>query len=157
MTADQSEHGGGPAARYALSENVGYLLRRCFQISTSEFVRTAPRELSPPRFAALARLIEVETVSQNRLGRLISADAATVKGIVDRLRSIGAVEVEADPHDKRQRLVSITPRGRELYDRGVAASRASAASLMSHLSEGEARMLVELLAKASEGAGSADL
>lgn len=139
---------------YRLDENIGYLLRRCFQLSTFEFAQAAPDELSPSRFAALGRLVEEGAVSQNRLGRMVSADAATIKGIVDRLRVIDAVDVVPDPSDRRQRLVSITSVGRELYRQGVAASLASADAVMADLSAAERIMLVELLRKAADGRGA---
>ncbi|MFW0784453.1 MarR family winged helix-turn-helix transcriptional regulator [Gordonia sp. CPCC 206044] len=142
---------------YRLDQNVGYLLRRCYQESTAAFVRAAPPQLSAPRFAALARLAELGPLPQNRLGRLISADAATIKGIVDRLRDLGAVETAPDPDDRRQRLVTITETGRQWYAEGVVASRASASRILAALSDGEARIMLELLDKmASATLGSPD-
>ncbi|MDI9916837.1 MarR family winged helix-turn-helix transcriptional regulator [Rhodococcus sp. IEGM 1379] len=135
------------AKGYVLDDNIGYLLRRCYQESTALFSGSAPVSLSAPRFAALVRLVERGPLSQNRLGRLISADAATIKGIVGCLRELGAVEVSRDPHDKRQRLVSVTDHGRQLHAAGVVASQDTAADLLAGLSDGEAKMFVELLQK----------
>lgn len=132
---------------YVLDDNIGYLLRRCYQESTALFSGSAPAALSAPRFAALVRLVERGPLSQNRLGRLISADAATIKGIVERLRELGAVDVSRDPDDKRQRLVSVTDHGRQLHAAGVAASQDTASELLAGLSDGESTMLLELLQK----------
>ena len=47
--------------------------------------------LTQTQFAALAKLHEVGPCSQNQLGRLIYLDAATIKGVVDRLSARGFV------------------------------------------------------------------
>ncbi|WP_432974041.1 MarR family winged helix-turn-helix transcriptional regulator [Dactylosporangium sp. CA-233914] len=137
----------GTVIQYDLGLNVGYLLRRCSQDNTSRFMEAAPPVLSPPRFAALARLVQFGSVSQNRLGRLISTDAATIKGIVDRLSAAGAVKTSPDPTDKRQRLVSITEYGVELYIKGVIASKSAATQMLDKLSKSEAETFIALLLK----------
>ncbi len=42
------------------------------------------------QFAALVRLDQQGAMSQNQLGRLASMDAATVKGVVGRLETLGS-------------------------------------------------------------------
>jgi len=49
----------------------------------------------------LAKLYEVGPCSQNRLGRLTAMDAATIKGVIDRLTKRGFTEVRADLQDAR--------------------------------------------------------
>ena len=78
--ADAAEHG-----RYVLDEQVGFLLRVAMQRHTSIFTTRMIEGLTQTQFAALAKLYEVGPCSQNHLGRLIYLDAATIKGVVDRL------------------------------------------------------------------------
>jgi len=78
--ADAAEHG-----RYVLDEQVGFLLRVAMQRHTSIFTSRMIEALTQTQFAALSKLHEVGPCSQNHLGRLIYLDAATIKGVVDRL------------------------------------------------------------------------
>src|SRR5215813_5220824 len=79
------------AAGYVLDEQVGFLLRIATQRHTSLFMSRMVEGLTQTQFAALAKLLEVGPCSQNHLGRLIYLDAATIKGVVDRLRARGLV------------------------------------------------------------------
>src|SRR5215475_4178989 len=72
--------------RYVMEDQVGFLMRVAMQRHTSIFMSLMAHDLTQTQFAALAKLVEVGTCSQNQLGRLIYLDANTVKGVVDRLR-----------------------------------------------------------------------
>ncbi|MBW3090124.1 MarR family winged helix-turn-helix transcriptional regulator [Bifidobacterium miconisargentati] len=133
------------ASDYVLGSNIGFLLRVCNQRSASLFAEKAPEGLSSPRFAALAKLVELGPLPQNRLGRLISIDAATIKGVVDRLQKVQAVSTAPNPDDKRQRIVSITEQGRELYRRGVQASLYTVRRLCEGLDEKEIEAFSSIL------------
>ena len=65
-----------------------------------------PHDLTQTQFAALVKLVEVGTCSQNHLGRLIYLDAATIKGVVDRLRVRNLVTIELNPKDRRRSMVA---------------------------------------------------
>jgi len=91
---------------YTLDEQVGFLMRRANQRHLALFARDIP-DLTPTQFAALARLCELSEVSQNALGRATAMDAATIKGVVDRLRRKGYVASKPDPDDKRR--IHLTP------------------------------------------------
>ena len=72
-------------SEYRLDDQVGFLLRVAMQRHTSIFMSRIVKGLTQTQFAALAKLREVGPCSQNQLGRLIYLDAATTKGVVDRL------------------------------------------------------------------------
>jgi len=99
-----------------LDEQVGFLLRVAMQRHTSIFTARMPEALTQTQFAALAKLCEVGPCSQNHLGRLIYLDAATIKGVVDRLGVRGFVTALADPTDRRRRAVALTERGRKVTE-----------------------------------------
>ena len=75
--------------RYVLDDQVGFLMRVAMQRHTSIFTSRMIEGLTQTQFAALAKLYEVGPCSQNYLGRLIYLDAATIKGVVDRLHLRG--------------------------------------------------------------------
>lgn len=90
---------------YVLDDQLGYLLRLANQRHTGIFQKHVVLNLTPTQFAALMRLDELGECSQNRLGRNTAMDVATIKGVVDRLRGKGLVELKPDPTDKRRLLV----------------------------------------------------
>ena len=55
-----------------------------------------------------------------RLVERLGCDASNVTGIVDRLETRGLVERTACPHDRRIRIVRLTPRGAKIRARIVA-------------------------------------
>ena len=86
-------------ADYRLDEQVGFVLRKASQRHIAIFARSIS-DLTPPQFAALAKLHEVGATSQNQLGVLIATDAATIKGVIDRLNARNLVTLAKD--DGRQ-------------------------------------------------------
>ena len=70
---------------YALDEQIGFILRKVSQRHTSIFTTAFGSDLTAPQWATLAKLFENGPTSQNQLGRLVALDAATIKGVVDRL------------------------------------------------------------------------
>ena len=95
-----------------LDEQVGFLLRVAMQRHTAIFTARMIEGLTQTQFAALAKLYEVGPCSQNHLGRLIYLDAATIKGVVDRLARAASSPRSTIPNDRRRRAVALTERGR---------------------------------------------
>src|SRR6185295_18828677 len=95
------------AGEYRLQEQVGFILRKAHQRHVAIFAAHID-DLTPPQFAALAKLNDVGETSQNQLGALIAMDAATIKGVIDRLRARGLVEVGKHEVDKRRLMVGLT-------------------------------------------------
>ncbi|MPZ51748.1 MAG: MarR family transcriptional regulator [Acidimicrobiia bacterium] len=95
-----------------LDNQIGFLLRRAYQRHASLFNRFMPDGLTPTQSSALIRLLEHGPISQNRLGRQIALDAATIKGVVDRLNARGLVAVESDEEDHRRVAITLTEEGR---------------------------------------------
>jgi DNA-binding MarR family transcriptional regulator len=104
---------------YVLDGQVGFALRQAQQRHTAIFAAKMIDDLTPTQWAALAKLREVGDCSQNHLGRLTAMDAATIKGVVDRLTARGFTAIRPDPRDGRRLLVALTPTGSDLYDRAA--------------------------------------
>ena len=90
---------------YRLDDQIGYVLRRVTQRHLAIFAAAIP-EVTTTQFAVLARLTETGPLSQNQLGRATAMDAATIKGVVDRLARLGLVATTADPVDRRRLTVT---------------------------------------------------
>jgi len=93
---------------YILEEQVGYLLRLAGQRHVALFQKGTLRNLTPTQFSALVRIASVGECSQNKLGRMISMDVATIKGVIDRLKKKDLVNLRPDPNDRRRTIISLT-------------------------------------------------
>lgn len=129
---------------YRLDDQIGYVLRRVTQRHLALFAAAIP-EVTTTQFAVLARLAEIGPQSQNHLGRETAMDAATIKGVVDRLAKLGLVTTNADPSDRRRLTVSLTEAGGQLFASKVATALAVSAETVSPLTVEEARTLKDLL------------
>jgi DNA-binding MarR family transcriptional regulator len=134
---------------YVLDEQIGFQMRVAMQRITSIFTARMREQLTPAQFCALAKLHEVGPCSQNHLGRLIYLDAATIKGVVDRLAGRGLVTALGDLTDRRRRAVELTERGREVAQMAILAAAEITAATLSPLSAEEKRTLSRLMKKLS--------
>lgn len=131
---------------YRLDEQIGFVLRKASQRHIAIFSQRIA-ELTPPQFAALARLAEVGDTSQNQLGQLVAMDAATIKGVIDRLRSRGLVALSKDDGDRRRLVVSITPQGRATVERLLPVAAGITRDTVAPLGAREVETLMRLLAR----------
>jgi DNA-binding MarR family transcriptional regulator len=143
--ADAVETVPSERGRYVLDEQVGFLMRVAMQRHTAIFMSQIVESLTQTQFAALAKLHEVGPCSQNHLGRLIYLDAATIKGVVDRLNVRGFVTALADPKDRRRRAVTLTERGRDVTEQAMKVAAEITAATLAPLSAEEQRAVVGLL------------
>ena len=141
LDTDESEE-----ATYRLQEQVGFLLRRASQRHVAIFASRIS-DLTPPQFAALAMLGEAGECSQNQLGQMVAMDAATIKGVIDRLKGRGLVALSEDPGDKRRLVVTLTLAGRDTLQTLMAAAKEITEETLSPLNAREAATFVKLLAK----------
>lgn len=142
-----AEHSAELADGYHLDAQVGFLLRKAQQRHTAIFAEHMVDGLTPTQFAALARLAEMGTVSQNRLGRMTAMDAATIKGVTDRLRRQGLAETRRDATDRRRLLVELTALGRTTVEAAMDAGAAITELTLEPLVATERRQLLTLLEK----------
>ena len=143
MAARKSRVSNTPG--YRLDDQVGFVLRQAQQRHTTLFSTIMIEGLTPTQWAALARLAELGPLSQNRLGRLVAMDAATIKGVIDRLNARGFTGTRSDPDDARRLLVQLTPLGAEVYLRGEALAHEITAQTLAPLDEEERITLLALL------------
>lgn len=140
--ADPAERG-----RYVLDDQAGFLMRIAMQRHTSIFTSRMVEGLTQTQFAALAKLYEVGPCSQNHLGRLIYLDAATIKGVVDRLHVRGFLTALNDPKDRRRRAVTLTDRGRQITEAAMKVAAEITAATLTPLTMEEQRLVTKLLHK----------
>ena len=136
-----------PTKPYILEDQIGHVLRKVSQRHTSIFSTVMPTELTPTRFAAMAKLWELGPLSQNELGRLTAMDIATIKGVVDRLRVRNLVESERDPNDARRQLIKLTSKGEEVIKKAIPDALEVTRLTVDALTQAETKQLLKLLVK----------
>ncbi|AMS39408.1 MarR family transcriptional regulator [Aminobacter sp. NyZ550] len=133
---------------YQVQGQIGFVLRKANQRHVAIFA-THIADLTPPQFAALAKLRDVGETSQNQLGGLIAMDAATVKGVIDRLAARGLVQLAKHEVDKRRLMVKLTDEGHRLIVELLPRARTITEETLSPLSAKDAETLLQLLTKIS--------
>jgi DNA-binding MarR family transcriptional regulator len=141
MTAEVAE------TTYVLDEQIGFLLRQVTQRHTTIFAQGIGDGLTPMQWAVLSKLLEIGRTAQSALGRAVCMDAATVKGTVDRLEARGLVIRAPDAEDRRKLLVDLTPEGRAMTGRNLAAAAAITRETLAPLNQEESSLLYALLEK----------
>ncbi len=131
---------------YVLEDQIGFRLRLANQKHLELFASMLP-EATPTQFAILARLHADGPLSQNLLGRRVGMDAATTKGVVDRLRAKGWVQSAASKTDLRRLEISLTSEGRAFAHRAIHTAQMISAKTTSNLTARETERLLDLLAK----------
>jgi len=136
-----------PGKSYILDNQVGHLLRKVNQRHTGIFANVMRSDLTPTRFAAMAKLLEHGSLSQNELGRMTAMDIATIKGVVDRLRERKLVKSRKAPTDGRRQVISLTQKGTEMMQDAIPDASEVTAQTVEPLTKSEATQLVKLLRK----------
>lgn len=131
---------------YNLDEQIGFLLRQANQRHLAVFARNID-QLTPTQFAAIAKLAQLGATSQNQLGRQTAMDAATIKGVIDRLVARDLVQTNADSEDKRRLVVDLTDQGRTLWAELETRGHDVSAETLQSLTPAEQALFLELLAK----------
>lgn len=131
---------------YKLDEQIGFILRRVNQRHLAIFSQHIP-DLTPGQFAALAKLVEVGELSQNELGRKLAMDAATIKGVADRLIRRGLLTSKRNPEDSRRKLLYATADGLALHDQLVGKALRISEKTLAPLDEKDREQFLEMLHK----------
>ncbi|MGH1578222.1 MarR family winged helix-turn-helix transcriptional regulator [Planktotalea sp.] len=135
-----------PVSAYRLENQIGFKLRLANQKHLELFGAMMP-EATPTQFAILSRLFADGPLSQNHLGRRVGMDAATTKGVVDRLRSRGWVQSAPSKTDLRRLEISLTQDGKDFTVRAIEIAKDISAKTTKNLSTREAERLLALLDK----------
>ena len=131
---------------YRLEDQIGFKLRLANQRHLEHFAELLP-DATPTQFAILARLYADGPMSQNYLGRRVGMDAATTKGVVDRLRNKGFVRSTASKTDLRRLEISLTLEGEIFAANAIETAAKISARTTANLSARETERLLALLDK----------
>lgn len=113
----------------------------------------APFELGPDEFDLLATLRRSGTPYELKPSELLATmmvSSATTTHRLDKLEKRSLIERKPDPTDRRAVLVRLTPAGKKLVDRALAAHVALEHRLLSGLDAAERSALAQLLRRLNE-------
>lgn len=100
---------------FNFGEAPGHQIRRAHQLSIALFMdETAGFDVTPVQFAILNALMDDPGEDQVTLAGRVAFDAATSGSVIGRLEAKGWVRREADPSDKRRKLLWVTPEGEKV-------------------------------------------
>ena len=142
----KDEAGTAHSGEYRLEDQIGFKLRLTNQKHLEHFADLMP-DATPTQFAIVARLHADGPLSQNHLGRRVGMDAATTKGVVDRLRSKGFVQSSASKTDLRRLEISLTATGHDFAVHAIKTATKISARTTANLSPRETERLLALLEK----------
>jgi MarR family transcriptional regulator, organic hydroperoxide resistance regulator len=126
---------------WALMHELFHASRRRFLAVASEF------DLSPPQVRALIVLDPERPVPMSELAEALHCDNSNVTGIVDRLEDRCLVERRSAAHDRRVKMLAVTPRGAELRER-LAERLEQAPPPLAGLSPDDQRALRDIMRRA---------
>jgi len=137
---------------FNFSEAPGHQIRRAHQLSIALFMEeTAGFDVTPVQFAILNALMDDPGEDQITLSGRVAFDAATSGSVIGRLEAKGWVRREADPADKRRKLLWVTDEGQKVALRMKRAVQKVQTRLLGPLSEAEGKQLGMLLGKLIAG------
>lgn len=137
----------GSVGEYVLEDQVGHLLRRAHQRASAIFQEHMAESLTPQQYAALVKVRDFGSVSQNRLGRAVAMDPATSQGVVQRLVAKRLIQRADDPGDRRRSLLSLTPDGMKLVATLIPLGQEITGEILAPLSRDEQAIFLKLLKK----------
>jgi len=149
----QPSHSSSPDENgdYDFTEQVGHLLRRAYQRHVSIFQQTIPdSQLTAGQFVVLCAIQEQGPCSLSAIARATAIDQATVRGIIERLKSRELIVVSHDARDRRKVVVLLSPAGRTLIGEVVPFAQDISERTMGGLNPAERVALLYLLRKMSD-------
>ncbi|WP_221794238.1 MarR family winged helix-turn-helix transcriptional regulator [Oceanobacter mangrovi] len=136
---------------YEFSEQVGHLLRKAYQRHMAIFQQYSCEDsLTAPQFVALCTIQEMGVCSITDIVKATAVDQATMRGVVERLKSKGWIHQESDSQDRRKVVIRLTESGEELVRRMVPCAVTITEKTMGNLNPAEQVALVYLLQKMNE-------
>lgn len=132
----------------ALAHSFGYcLIRAATRFRTVLETELLTLQIGPPHLALLMLLENAGTTNQVRLGEELGIDKATMVKLIDLLERLKLVARKAGRHDRRENLVTITRKGSNLRQKGLAAVKKAERILLPSLDRRSLNQLRSSLAK----------
>jgi DNA-binding MarR family transcriptional regulator len=124
--------------RSPLFKRPGFLIRRMHQIHGFLFAEeTGEFNITPVQYSLLTALDALGEMDQNTLAIEVGLERSSVAEVIPRLHARGLVNRTQAAHDKRLRLVKLTPQGKRLVAKMAPAVQRAHDRTIDHLSPAE--------------------
>jgi len=101
-----------------LAQRPGFLIRRLHQIHLALFAEEcAGFDVTPVQFSIMSVIALQPGLDQSQISEEIGVDRATLANVVARLEAGGLLKRITSRLDRRQKLLTLTPRGKSLLAR----------------------------------------
>lgn len=135
-----------------LQATPGHLIRRAQQIAVALFAEQLGHfDITPVQFATLTALLDSQGIDQVSLAKRVAFDAATLGSVIGRLEAKGWVTREADPVDRRRKLLRVTVLGVQSLKAVQADVARVQEKILAPLTPPEQNQFVLLLARLVQG------
>jgi DNA-binding MarR family transcriptional regulator len=128
----------------------GFQIRRLQQSAVAIFLREmalAGHDLTPVQYAVLSAIVAHPGLDQAGLAAQVALDKATMGGVVDRLRAKDLIARAVNPANRRARILTLTPAGRQVLARCEPVVDRVQDKILAGLTEGESTQFIALLGK----------
>lgn len=133
---------------YDVTQQIGHLLRRATQRHTAIFQKhIGDQQLTAIQFVTLCAIYDKGPSSQIELVEATAVDQATIRGIINRLKSRGLVHLSPSIEDKRKVIISLTAAGKALLENTIPKAQQISQLTMENLNPAEQVAIVYLLSK----------
>ena len=105
---------------FNLIESLNYLSRRFskrFENTLIENFKKAGFDTTIEKWIALAFVRYYGDMNQQQIGELLNMDKTAITRLMNYFENDGCVQRELDKSDKRNKLLKITPRGNEMFEK----------------------------------------
>lgn len=151
MSGTSSPHPPSPgdAERLAMIQDaLGVVARRAKDVELHEALGArVGHRLEGPAYGTLSRIALVGPCTMTELAGLLGLELSTVSRRVKALEDRGLVARESSPTDRRSALLSLTPEGRELFERLSASWRDMLAEVLDGWDPFSVEVFAELFAR----------
>ena len=136
---------------YNFTEQVGHLLRKAYQRHMMIFQEmSCEPNLTAPQFIALCTIQSMGSCSITDIVTATTVDQATMRGVIDRLKSKGWIHLAADSNDRRKVMISLTDEGLTILDKMIPCAQGITEETLRGLNPAERIALIFLLKKMND-------
>ncbi len=133
---------------YNFNESLGFLVHTLStQMKQALELKLKANDLTTYQFGTLMQLYKSGSLTQKEISEFINSDEPSTARLMNRLEEKGFIKRTADKKDKRKKVISLTPKGRELLNELLPCVMEVGKGFTSKISEQENKTLYALLLK----------
>lgn len=131
---------------YDFERSFGFVLHETARLLGKRFDQQARRfGLTRAQCAALVFLSRNEGINQAGLADLLEMEPISLARLIDRMEQAGWVARQADPGDRRARLLFMTEKAKPIFDQILLVARETRMEALAGLSDEDRDRLIDLL------------